>query len=332
MIIRLVILIALAALGLLLNICIGDVRIDPLLALQSVFAPNSLPESCSTSLDIIWQIRLPRLLTAATVGAALAVSGYVLQALSRNYLADPYLTGVSSGAGVTVALGLTFGLSFSMVPLAAFAGGLAASIVVAFLSRNPTGLSMTRMLLSGVALSTICSGLITLIITNGGNPVQSQGIFFWLAGGIGGRTWDELIPAATYTVVGCLVALVLSKQIRLLSLGTQQARSLGVNVELVQMLLLAVAVLMCGAAVSVSGLVGFVGLMAPHLSRRLYGRDERVHLICAALLGIALVEMSDLAARSMVPGQELPLGTLLSLIGGPFFLWLVSRQKGEELV
>ncbi|MCA9804060.1 MAG: iron ABC transporter permease [Cyanobacteria bacterium HKST-UBA02] len=332
MIIRLVILIALAALGLLLNICIGDVRIDPLLALQSVFAPNSLPESCSTSLDIIWQIRLPRLLTAATVGAALAVSGYVLQALSRNYLADPYLTGVSSGAGVTVALGLTFGLSFSMVPLAAFAGGLAASIVVAFLSRNPTGLSMTRMLLSGVALSTICSGLITLIITNGGNPVQSQGIFFWLAGGIGGRTWDELIPAATYTVVGCLVALVLSKQIRLLSLGTQQARSLGVNVELVQMLLLAVAVLMCGAAVSVSGLVGFVGLMAPHLSRRLYGRDERVHLICAALLGIALVEMSDLAARSMVPGQELPLGTLLSLIGGPFFLWLVSRQTGEELV
>lgn len=331
MIIRLVILIALAALGLLLNICIGDVRIDPLLALQSVFAPNSLPESCSTSLDIIWQIRLPRLLTAATVGAALAVSGYVLQALSRNYLADPYLTGVSSGAGVTVALGLTFGLSFSMVPLAAFAGGLAASIVVAFLSRNPTGLSMTRMLLSGVALSTICSGLITLIITNGGNPVQSQGIFFWLAGGIGGRTWDELIPAATYTVVGCLVALVLSKQIRLLSLGTQQARSLGVNVELVQMLLLAVAVLMCGAAVSVSGLVGFVGLMAPHLSRRLYGRDERLHLICAALLGIALVEMSDLAARSMVPGQELPLGTLLSLIGGPFFLWLVSRQKGEEL-
>ncbi|MGD9679918.1 MAG: FecCD family ABC transporter permease [Candidatus Obscuribacterales bacterium] len=331
MIIRLVILIALAALGLLLNICVGDVRIDPLLALQSVFAPHSLPESCSTSLDIIWQIRLPRLLTAATVGAALAVSGYLLQSLSRNYLADPYLTGVSSGAGLTVALGLTFGLSFSMVPLAAFAGGLVASIVVALLSRNPTGLSMTRMLLSGVALSTICSGLITLIITNGGNPVQSQGIFFWLAGGIGGRTWDELIPAATYTVVGCLVALVLSKQIRLLSLGTQQARSLGVNVELVQMLLLAVAVLMCGAAVSVSGLVGFVGLMAPHLSRRLYGRDERVHLICAALLGIALVEMSDLAARSMVPGQELPLGTLLSLIGGPFFLWLVSRQKGEEL-
>lgn len=331
MLIRLVILIALAALGLLLNICIGDVRIDPLLALQSVFAPSSLPESCSTSLDIIWQIRLPRLLTAATVGAALAVSGYVLQALSRNYLADPYLTGVSSGAGVTVALGLTFGLSFSMVPVAAFAGGLAASIVVALLSRNPTGLSMTRMLLSGVALSTICSGLITLIITNGGNPVQSQGIFFWLAGGIGGRTWDEVIPAAAYTVVGCLVALVLSKQIRLLSLGTQQARSLGVKVELVQMVLLAVAVLMCGAAVSVSGLVGFVGLMAPHLSRRLYGRDERMHLICAALLGIALVEMSDLAARSMVPGQELPLGTLLSLIGGPFFLWLVSRQKGEEL-
>lgn len=329
---RFLILISFAGLGLLLNICIGDVQIDPGLALQSVFSPQSLPESEAFALDIIWQIRLPRLLTAATVGAALSVSGYLLQALSRNYLADPYLTGVSSGAGVTVALGLAFGLSFNFIPLAAFTGGLTAAIIVALLSRNPTGLSVTRMLLAGVALSTICSALITLIITNGGSPVQSQGIFFWLAGGIGGRTWSEVIPAAIYTAAGCLTALVLAKQMRLLSLGPEHARALGVNVEIIQLILLATAVLMCGAAVSISGLVGFVGLVAPHLSRRLYGRDERFHLVCAVLIGISLVAISDLAARSIVPGQELPLGTLLSLIGGPFFLFLVSRQKGEELV
>ncbi|HMO23345.1 MAG TPA: iron ABC transporter permease, partial [Candidatus Melainabacteria bacterium] len=239
-------------------------------------------------------------------------------------------TGVSSGAGVTVAIALSLGLSFSYVPVIAFSGGLVASLIVASLAKIPTGLSVTKMLLAGIALSTICSGIITLIITNGADPIKAQGIFFWLAGGISGRTWQELIPAAGYTVFGILLALVLSKQLRLLSLGSQQARSLGVNVEMLQLVLLSIAVLMCGAAVSVSGLVGFVGLVAPHIARRSFGRDERIHIICTALLGIGLVLVSDLAARSVAAGQELPLGTLLSLIGGPFFLYLVSKQRGEE--
>jgi iron complex transport system permease protein len=122
----------------------------------------------------------------------------------------------------------------------------------------------------------------------------------------------------------------MSKQIRLLSVGTQQAMALGVDVARAHWTLLFLAVLICGAAVSVSGLVGFVGLVAPHVTRRLFGRDERLHIICSALVGMVLVLLSDLAARTVVPGQELPLGTLMSLIGGPFFLWLVSRQKGEQ--
>lgn len=313
-----------------LNICIGDVHIPPLVALTTLFSPESLAFDKSSFQEIIWQIRLPRLLTAITVGAALSVSGYLLQTLSRNHLADPYLTGVSSGAGVTVAIGLSLGLSFSFVPLAAFVGGLLASIIVATISKNPEGLSVTRMLLSGIALSTICSGIITLIITNGGDPVKAQGIFFWLAGGISGRTWEELIPASIYTGVGFIIALVFAKQLRVLSLGPQQAKSLGVNVEQVQLILLSIAVLMCGAAVSVSGLVGFVGLVAPHITRQIFGRDERLHIVCTALLGMVLVLLSDLMARSIAAGQELPLGTLLSLIGGPFFLFLISKQRGEE--
>lgn len=330
LIFKLFILVLVVIAGILLNICTGDVQISPDLALQTLFSPGSISDAQSTTTDIIWQIRLPRMLTAITVGAALSVSGYLLQTLSRNNLADPYLTGVSSGAGVTVAIGLSMGLSFAYVPVVAFVGGLVASLIVASLAKNPTGLSVTRMLLAGIALSTICSGIITLIITNGGDPVKAQGIFFWLAGGISGRTWQELIPASSYTIIGFILALVLSKQLRLLSLGPQQARSLGVNVEAVQFILLAIAVLMCGAAVSVSGLVGFVGLVAPHISRRLFGRDERIHIICTAMLGVALVLISDLAARSIASGQELPLGTLLSLIGGPFFLYLVSKQRGEE--
>ena len=330
LLLKILILILVVVAGMLLNICVGDVHLSPATALNTLLSPDSLPEAQSAAREIIWQIRLPRLLTAITVGAALSVSGYLLQTLSRNNLADPYLTGVSSGAGVTVAVGLSLGLSFTYVPLVAFIGGLLASLIVASLAKNPTGLSVTRMLLAGIALSTIGSGINTLVITNGSDPIKAQGIFFWLAGGISGRTWQELFPAALYTSMGVLLALVLSKQLRLLSLGPQQARSLGVNVEAVQLILLAVAVLMCGAAVSVSGLVGFVGLVAPHIARQIFGRDERVHIICTALLGIALVLVSDLAARSIASGQELPLGTLLSLIGGPFFLYLVSKQRGEE--
>lgn len=315
-----------------LNICIGDVNIAPAAALASVFSPGASASAAADAgiMEIIWQVRLPRLLVAAAVGAALSVSGYLLQSLSRNQLADPYLTGVSSGAGVTAALAISLGMSFQIIPLAAFLGGLTASTIVATLSRSPTGLSVTRLLLAGVALSTICGGLITLIITMGGDPVRAQGIFFWLAGGISGRTWDELAPTAFYTAAGIVAALAMSKQIRLLSVGTQQAMALGVDVARAQWTLLFLAVLMCGAAVSVSGLVGFVGLVAPHVTRRLFGRDERAHILCSALVGMVLVLLSDLAARTLVSGQELPLGTLMSLIGGPFFLWLVSRQKGEQ--
>lgn len=327
---KLILLIALVFLCVLLNICVGDVHIPASQAIEMLINPGSMGDQTSTFRDIIWQIRLPRLLTAITVGVALSVSGYLLQTLSRNNLADPYLTGVSSGAGVTVAIGITLGLSFNFIPLAAFTGGLVASLIVATLARNPTGLSVTKMLLAGIALSTVASGIITLIITNGGDPVKAQGIFFWLAGGIAGRTWQELIPAASYTAVGLLLAFLYSKQLRLLALGPHHARSLGVNVEQVQLILLSTAVLICGAAVSVSGLVGFVGLVAPHISRLIYGRDQRLHILSTALLGALLVLLSDLLARSIAQGQELPLGTLLSLIGGPFFLWLVSKHRGEE--
>lgn len=331
MLFRIFLLLAIAALALTINISIGDVNIDPMLALNSVFAPQSVTSAHLPDLEIIRQVRLPRLIVAITVGAALAVSGYLLQSLSRNDLADPYLTGVSSGAGVAVAIAIALNTNFEWVPLIAFAGGLSTSIMVGAIARSPYGLSVTRLLLGGIGLSTICSGLITLIIHLGGDPVRAQGIFFWLAGGISGRTWDECIPPLIYTSVAILAAFAFSKQVRLLSVGVEQARSLGTNVDFAQWGLLIIAVFMCGAAVSISGLVGFVGLVAPHLARRLFGKDERMQIFAAIFIGMILVSLSDLLARTLISGQELPLSPLLSLVGGPFFLYLVSRQKAEEL-
>jgi iron complex transport system permease protein len=314
-----------------LNLCLGDVFLTPSQAFAALSHSADAAALPQGALEIVWQLRVPRLLIAVVVGMALSVSGYILQTLSRNQLADPYLTGVSSGAAVAVALAMWFQLGFSLIPVAAFSGGLVASLVVATMSRSPSGLSITRLLLSGVGLAAICSALITLILTNSPTVAQAQGLFFWLAGGIAGRTWSELIPATCYTAAGLLVALAMGKQLRLLTLGAQSAQALGLNVARTQWILLAAAVLLCGSAVSVSGLVGFVGLISPYLCRRLLPRDERVQIICTAVIGSTLVLFSDLAARTLGQGQELPLGVLLSLVGGPFFLLMVCQQKGEGL-
>lgn len=329
MALRLAILTGALLAGLITSICIGDVFIAPKEALSLIVSGTSNLAAPGIA-DILTQIRLPRTLIATAVGAALAVSGYILQALSRNPLADPYLTGVSSGAGLAVASAIIIGLDFNLMPVSAFLGGLAAALLVAQMARRAGGLSVTRLILGGVAISAVCGSLITLIITQSGGAPQAQGIIFWLAGGIAGRGWSDLSTLSIYTIGGIIATLLLSKQIRVLTLGDETAQALGVDVSRLQWILLACAVLMCGAAVAASGLVAFVGLIAPNLARLLFVRDERVEIIASALIGAVLVTVSDLAARTLGQGQELPLGTLLSLVGGPFFLYLISTSKGEE--
>lgn len=327
---RMLLLCCVLIVGLGISLCIGDVFVAPRDAIAMLL--GGVADSSSPGIsDILTQIRLPRTLVATAVGAALAVSGYILQALSRNPLADPYLTGVSSGAGLAVAAAIILGLDYAFMPASAFAGGLVAALLVAQMSRRAGGLSVTRLILAGVAVSAVCGSLITLLITQSGGGPQAQGIIFWLAGGIAGRGWSDLSNLSLYTIGGIIATLLLSKQMRVLSLGDETAQSLGVEVGRLQWMLLACAVLMCGAAVSASGLVAFVGLIAPNLARMLFIHDERLEIIASALIGAILVTVSDLAARTLGQGQELPLGTLLSLIGGPFFLYLISTRKGDEL-
>ena len=326
---RFSLLLSLLAFTFVLNVCLGEINLTPQNALQAVFNPTS--DVDAGIVDMLWQIRLPRLLSAFAVGAGLAVSGYLLQSLSRNFLADPYLTGVSSGAGLSIAVAMVLGLDFSFLPLAALAGGLASSLLVALMSRTSAGISVTRLLLSGVAVSAVCGSLITLMITVFPDGPGIQGLFFWLAGSLSGRGWLELQPAAIYITAALGCAFALSKPLRLLSLGQESAASLGLNVPLMQWLILAIAVILCGACVALSGIVGFVGLIAPYFARRLFGSDQRWHLLSSICIGGILVLIADLAARTVAPGQELPLGTLLSLIGAPFFLWLIIKQKGESM-
>jgi iron complex transport system permease protein len=327
MLLRLLCLCLVLLLLLAVNVCCGDVTLAPDQILATLTGGSG---SDSTISSIIWQLRLPRLLIAATVGACLSLAGFVMQTISRNSLADPYLTGVSSGAGLAVALAFIMRVDLAFVPLFAFAGGLAVSVIVARLAQTNNGLSVNRLLLGGIGVAAITGGAMTLMLTM--NPVfsQTQGIFFWLAGGISGRGWAEFWPAFFCTMAGITAVLVLSKPLRLLSLGPNAAQSLGLNVPAMQWSLLISAVLLCAAAVSVSGLVGFVGLIGPHITRKLFGNNERLQIICATIIGACLVLLSDLVARTLYHGQELPLGTLLAICGGPFFLWLVYQHKEQE--
>ncbi|CAN5476158.1 iron ABC transporter permease [soil metagenome] len=308
------------------NLCLGDLTVAPPEALQAVFGQAGSSEIH----DVIVGIRLPRLLTAFVVGLALATSGYLLQALSRNDLADPYLTGVSSGAAVGVACAMLLKFDFQSIPLFAFIGGITASFLVATIAKSGgQGISVAKLLLAGIALSSVAGALITLAMTTFGTQLMAQGLYLWLLGGISGRNWQELLPTVCYCSVGLIVALAAAKQLNLLALGEETASSLGLNVGRSQLIILSAAVLLASSAVALSGMVGFVGLVAPHLSRRLFGRGVRLQIICSGLTGAILVLFSDLLARTLSPGQELPLGTLMALIGGPFFIYLLSYSLDQ---
>lgn len=318
--------------AMLANLCLGEVNYSPMAALETLCGSTA---AVAEGNAILMQIRLPRLLTAALVGLALSLSGYLLQKLSRNYLADPYLTGVSSGAAVAVAAAILLGIDLALVPVFALTGGALASALVIFLSRagssyssagrsGGAGISIPRLLLSGIALSSISSAAINLVLHVFANQSMSQGLSLWLLGGVAGRNWSELIPTSLYVLLGFVAALACTKQLKLLSLGEEGAASLGLDVEKSQLVILAAAVLLAAGAVSLSGLVGFVGLIGPHLARRLVPTSGKCQLLAAALCGAIITLAADLAARTLLGGQELPLGSLMAVVGGPIFIYLLA--------
>ncbi|MBS1990516.1 MAG: iron ABC transporter permease [Cyanobacteria bacterium SZAS LIN-3] len=331
MFVKLLALIFLACLAVSANLSLGDVVLAPICALATLFKENSALASPEYA-EMLWQIRLPRLIAAFLVGAALAVSGYLLQALSRNDLADPYLTGVSSGAALGAAGAILMHADLSLIPIFAFVGGLGASFLVAQLARLKTesgyygGISVPRLLLAGIALSAIVTAVIQLAMNAFGTQLMAQGLNLWVLGGLSGRTWPEITPASIYIAIGLGLALLAAKPLRLLSLGEEAAASLGLNVPLSQLFILAAAVLLSSCAVALSGLIGFVGLVAPHLTRRLFPRGERIQIISCALVGAIITLVADLFARVLMPSQELPLGALMAVAGGPFFIALLSRS------
>lgn len=302
---------------------VGAVRYPP----GDVVRAALHPFGASGADQVLWMLRFPRVLIAALVGAALSLAGALLQGMLRNPLVDPYLTGASAGAACAVAVALVFGLALPALPLVAFVAALATAAFVAALARTGSGISAERLILAGVSLSALFAGVVTLVLVMAPPSSTSLGILAWLGGSLSGRGWPELSWAALYALVGVGAALALAPALNALRLGEERARALGVNVDRAHWGIVGSAALLTAAAVSVSGMVGFVGLIVPHVARRMVGSDARWMLPACALVGAILVMAADALSRALVPPIELPLGVLLSLLGVPAFLYLAFHRR-----
>ncbi len=284
---------------------------------------------------IIVQIRLPRVLMGFLVGASLAAVGVTLQALLRNPLADPYVLGVSSGAALGVSLGLLFGIGATVVmlpalPLFGFAGGLLSLLLIYRLAQSKGRLPIHSLLLAGVILNAILTAFI-MFITSIMEPNRSAGLMAWLMGSLTAPGYPALAVFFLY-VVGVLAALMQKAQLlNILTLGEETARSLGVETERIKKQLFALTALLTGAIVSVSGMIGFVGMVVPHAVRLAIGSDHRLLLPASLLVGGMFLAVADTIARTIMAPAEIPVGIVTALAGGPFFLYLLLWRKDRML-
>ena len=338
---RLLILLALGAillLCLLIAAALGAVSIPPLDIIKMTL--NKAPTfdffaTWQPSYEtILFQIRLPRVIAGALVGAALASAGVLFQGLLRNPMADPYIIGTSAGAafGATIAMMLPISLaflSFGLVPIAAFFGALGAVLLVYNLARVGGKTPVVSMLLAGFAVSAMLTAVMFFMVTLSGRTELLHNVYSFLMGSISVSGWNKIIIVAPLIIGGIIAARLLAFRLNAFALGEEGAAYLGIDVERDKLLVLALGSLLTAAAVSISGLVGFVGLVVPHAMRLVLGPDHRLLLPAAALFGGAFLVLADLLARTMLAPREIPLGILTAFIGAPFFIYLLRRTRRE---
>ncbi|ANG92554.1 iron ABC transporter permease [Enterobacteriaceae bacterium 155047] len=283
----------------------------------------------------IWlTIRLPRVLLALVIGGSLALAGCVMQGLFRNPLADPGLLGISSGAACAVALWVVLPLSLPPLivlyapMLAAFLGALAATGVIFVISQQRTS-SLSRLLLVGIAINALC-GAATGVLSWISNDAQLRQLSLWGMGSLGQAQWSTLLAVTSIMIPTVLIIWRMAATLNLLQLGEEEAHYLGVDVKNVQRILLVCSALLVAAAVAVSGVIGFIGLVVPHLMRMWLGSDHRAVVPGSVLAGALLLLVADTAARTLVAPAEMPVGLLTSLFGAPWFLWLIFHREGQH--
>ena len=326
-------LIALLVTAMIAGLAIGSIAIPPLDVAKNLahqFVPGLVDASGPAHFEtVITQVRGPRVMLGAVVGAGLAVVGMTLQALVRNPLADPYLLGVSSGASVGAVGVIITGVGIAGVittNVAAFAGSLAALALVYSLSRAGGQITTTRLVLAGVAVAYVLSAVTSLLLIMAKSGDQARQVLTWLLGGLGGAQWNTLWLPLACVLAGLVVMLAQSRTFNVLLAGDEVATTMGIDTQRFRAQMFVLTSLLTGVLVAVSGPIGFVGLILPHAVRLVVGSDHRRALPAAALAGATFLVLADIAARTLASPQEIPVGVLTALCGGPFFLWLLRRD------
>ncbi len=313
---------------------VGSVQIPFLTTLRILVSRLPLVEIAQTwpnsSETIILEIRLPRVILAGLVGAALATAGATYQGLFRNPLADPYLIGVAQGASLGAVIGFLLPttwhiMGFSLIPLLAFIGAVISTTVVYTLARVGKTLPVTTLILAGVALGSLLGSIVSYLIISSGEKMH--GIIFWLMGSFSLSQWSEVSVVLPYVAVGTAVILLFARLLNVMQLDEEQSQQLGVNVERLKLILLAAATLITAASVSFVGTIGFVGIIIPHAVRLIWGADHRFLLPLSVLTGAIFLILADIIARTILAPTEIPIGVITALCGAPFFLYLLRRKR-----
>ena len=274
--------------------------------------------------SIILQIRLPRVVLSGLVGAMLALSGAILQAVLKNDLSDPYILGISSGGGLGAAIAIICSLPMAMVSLSAFIFSFAAVIIVFLIARTAGKTNPSSLILAGVAVSSFTGAVLGLLITSSD---RLQSIYFWMLGSFSGASWEQINISCTCLVLGLIVAMGYSRHMNAFLLGEEEALSLGVDTTIVRAVLLSVASLLAGVSVSFCGIIGFAGLMIPHMIRVVSGPNYFSLIPLSALAGALLLILADTASRVLFIPSEIPVGIITAIVGAPFFIYLLRRRK-----
>lgn len=325
---------ALLVAGLVAGVAIGPLKLAPLDVLDILAAKIGIGEASGHTMaevNVVWEIRFPRVLLAALVGSALAVSGAALQGLFGNSLADPGIIGVTAGASLgaisAIVLGLTVFGSWT-VPGMAFLFGLGTTGLIYVLARPGKGRGTVQLLLVGIAITAIAgsaNGFFTYIA----DTTELESITYWSMGSLNRASWSTLVAGLPFYVVGVAAVLSLARPLDVLALGERQAHHVGLHVKRTRILLIVATALVVGAAVALAGSIGFVGLVVPHIVRLLVGPGHRWLLPISALGGALMLVLADIGARILNPPSEVPIGLFTGLVGGPFFLWLLFHRRTE---
>lgn len=312
---------------------IGQVAVSPSEVIGSILRSVGIRTSLAPTSEqvdaTLWAIRFPRIVMGVVVGASLAVAGAIMQAIFANPLAEPGVVGVSSGAAVGASLAIVLGLvglGAWTTPVLAFVCALITTLFVYYFSRSSGRSEVVTLLLTGIAVNAF-SGAVVAFLTFIGSASSREQIVFWQFGSLNGSRWSEVAVVALGCVVGVGGSLLIAHQLDLLSLGDRSARHLGVDVERLRYSGVVLTVVLVGISVAFVGVIAFVGLVIPHMMRMIQGPEHRPLIVSSALGGAALLVFADIGARTVIPFADLPIGVLTSLIGGPYFFYLLRRTR-----